>query len=724
MKIQLSIRTAWYALVALIAFVPMVILFVLMSTFFSEELLRSTFVREAQVLHEIKNHTEGEYNRLVTVLQNKSDPIAHVLEEKFDKDLVDKLLETVLLREKAIEYLVVLDRDVRVLTEVSRSGIIKPSFSPESPETVIPFFGRNFTGSPILQDNGNIVFKLSVPIGPLDQPSAILFASVNASKFWERVHSRLTRPNVLTYIVDNQGKLMTHPPGSKHSLGHLLTHQKIIRVLLDHREWNTNETYVGISSLKVYGVGAHIEKLNWGLVSEIPEETIKGPIQKLVRKVSVVLIIAALLLGALGLIFINWLSNPLLQITEAFSRIGKGDYALKPSLSHFKEFNVQFSGLMNMISKIRKREEDLIIAERRTNLLITNAMDGIITIREDGSIETFNPAAEKIFGYSKDEIIGKPITLLMPEPHKSDHPRYIQDYLKTGIKKAISITREVEGLRKNGSLFNLEISLGEMAVDGQQMYTGIVRDITERKEAERTIKEFSADLQRTNEELESFTYTASHDLQEPLRKVIMLGDRLQESCSGKLESNETGYIQRMQKAAFRMKDLIEDILGYTRLTQKQSKFELLNLNHIAQEVLDDLEVLIDSTAGNVQVDNLPEIEADKIQMRQLFQNIISNGLKYNNPDVSPQIRVKCLSNGDDLQTISISDNGIGFDEKFKDKIFKPFQRLHDKRDISGSGMGLFICYKIVTYHKGLISVESQPEKGTTFHISLPKNQPK
>ncbi|KMP11454.1 hypothetical protein UR09_03295 [Candidatus Nitromaritima sp. SCGC AAA799-A02] len=362
------------------------------------------------------------------------------------------------------------------------------------------------------------------------------------------------------------------------------------------------------------------------------------------------------------------------------------------------------------------------MAKNRTHALVTNAMDGIITIHEGGIIDTFNPAAEKIFGYSKDEMIGRQISLLMPEPHKSEHNRYIQDYLETGIPKVIGFAREVEALRKDGSLFHLEISVSAMTVSGHQMFTGIVRDITQRKEAEKLIEEFAADLQRTNEELEKFTYTASHDLQEPLRKVIIFGDRLHDNFAEKLGEKGIDYIKRMQRAAFRMKDLIEDLLGYTRLTQKKNKFELLSLNQIVQEVMDDLEIQINSTAGNILVYNLPEIEADKIQMRQLFQNIISNGLKYKYPDVPPKIVIQHIPTEDNLQTISIEDNGIGFDDKYKDKIFEPFQRLHNEPDISGSGMGLFICQKIVNYHNGFISVKSQPQKGTTFHISLPKKQ--
>jgi signal transduction histidine kinase len=225
------------------------------------------------------------------------------------------------------------------------------------------------------------------------------------------------------------------------------------------------------------------------------------------------------------------------------------------------------------------------------------------------------------------------------------------------------------------------------------------------------------------EELEKFVYIASHDLQEPVRKIIIFGDRLKEACLEKLNEKEIYFIDRIQKASFRMKDLIEDLLGYSRLSYRGNQFESVDLNVIAEDVISDLEIQIEETKANIQLHNLPTIEADKIQMRQLFQNIISNGLKYKKPDLSPQIHIKGTVEDDRGYTISFEDNGIGFDTIHEEKIFQPFQRLHSDRNIVGSGMGLFICKKIVTAHRGNITVQSYPSKGSSFIIFIPKKQP-
>jgi two-component system, chemotaxis family, sensor kinase Cph1 len=370
----------------------------------------------------------------------------------------------------------------------------------------------------------------------------------------------------------------------------------------------------------------------------------------------------------------------------------------------------------------RQAEEAIKESEAKYRSIVSSVTDGIITIDEKGIIHSFNTAAEKQFSYKEEEVIGKNISLLLPEPYQSEHDGYLQNYLNTREAKIIGLLREVPGLRKDGSTFPLEISVNEISYNQKLMFVGVVRDITQRKKSINELESYSTELKLANEELERFTYTASHDLQEPLRKVITFGDRLKSSCSEKLEANEIEYISRMQMASFRMKNLIEDLLGYSQFNQKGICFEPINLNMIVQEVLDDLEIQIELTEGNIQIYSLPTIEADKIQMRQLFQNIISNGLKYKKPDTPPKIVIKSSPAESAFHAISIADNGIGFEEKYRDKIFQSFQRLHSDKNISGSGMGLFICQKIVTAHGGTITVKSELKKGATFTITLPEKQ--
>jgi signal transduction histidine kinase len=234
----------------------------------------------------------------------------------------------------------------------------------------------------------------------------------------------------------------------------------------------------------------------------------------------------------------------------------------------------------------------------------------------------------------------------------------------------------------------------------------------------------TAELERSAEELTNFAYIASHDLQEPLRKIIAFGDRLSAKFDSVLNDTGRDYIERMQKSAIRMKGLIDDLLHFSRVTIRSTPFQEIDLNAVISEVLSDLEVQIERTKGRVEVDTLPRIEGGKFQMRQLFQNLISNGLKYHCEDVAPVIKIKYAGSDNGFEEIYIEDNGKGFDEKHLERIFRPFERLHGHSEYGGTGMGLAICHKIVEHHKGKITAKSQPNQGATFIVKLPSKQRK
>lgn len=229
----------------------------------------------------------------------------------------------------------------------------------------------------------------------------------------------------------------------------------------------------------------------------------------------------------------------------------------------------------------------------------------------------------------------------------------------------------------------------------------------------------TAELERSTEELADFAYIASHDLQEPLRKIIAFGDRLAGKFGTVLNDTGRDYIDRMQKSAIRMKDLIDGLLHFSRVTINSTPFQAVDLNEVIAEVLSDLEVQIETTCGRVEVDSLPNVEGEKFQMRQLFQNLISNGLKFHRDQEAPVVKIRYGGLEKNMEQILVEDNGKGFDEKHLDRIFRPFERLHGHSEYVGTGMGLAICHKIIDHHKGRITAKSQPNQGSTFIIKLP-----
>lgn len=238
---------------------------------------------------------------------------------------------------------------------------------------------------------------------------------------------------------------------------------------------------------------------------------------------------------------------------------------------------------------------------------------------------------------------------------------------------------------------------------------------------EMPVKERSAELERRNQELQDFTYMASHDLQEPLRKIQMFSDHILKRCSASMDDTAIDYLNRMQDAGRRMQNLITALLDYSKVTTRPSTLALVDLNEVAQEAMQNVEYWLKQTKGQVKLEPLPLVAVDFSQMVQLFQNLLSNGLKYHKPDDVPVVRLYSSERTRNAFQIFVEDNGIGFDEKYLDQIFAPFERLHGRSSsYSGVGMGLAICRKIVERHGGTITAKSSLGNGSTFIVTLPR----
>jgi PAS domain S-box-containing protein len=263
---------------------------------------------------------------------------------------------------------------------------------------------------------------------------------------------------------------------------------------------------------------------------------------------------------------------------------------------------------------------------------------------------------------------------------------------------------------------------------------GISADITERKIAEEKLRRFASQLERSNAELQDFASVASHDLQEPLRKIQAFSGRLRKKCEDAIGAVGRDYLERMENAAQRMQMLIQDLLMLARVTSHAGPFHSCNLQEIVQAVMLDLEVAIERTGATVEVGPLLEIQADSMQMRQLFQNLISNALKFHRPDVPPRIVIssRMLDLFDPFASVSssdrriceirVQDNGIGFEEEFSEQIFIIFQRLHGRAEYEGTGVGLALCRKITDRHGGTIVAQAKAGQGATFVVTLPVQQ--
>ena len=478
-------------------------------------------------------------------------------------------------------------------------------------------------------------------------------------------------------------------------------------------------------------------------------------------------------------------------------------------------------------------------AVKRLRSVVNHVLDGIVTIDHRGTVTTFNPAAERIFGFAASEVIGQNVKLLMPEPYHGQHDGYLAGYLQTGEAKIIGIGREVVGRRKDGSTFPMDLAVSEFRLGDERYFTGIVRDITERKRAEaelrllndvveqsmqpfamtdlggrilrangaferltgyteqelhdltyqqltperwhemegkcvahtlatgqaarfekeyrkkdgslipvevvmdlrRTapgeaqcfckfvndiserkraeaeLRETADELARSNIDLQQFAYVASHDLQEPLRAVAGCVQILQRRYKGQLDARADELIGHAVDGVRRMQTLIDDLLAYSRVGTRGKGFEATDANSVLKAALANLSASVTEAGAVVTHDDLPTVMADGAQLTQVFQNLLSNAIKFRGGR-RPALHVG-VRRGQGEWVFSVTDNGIGIEPGYFDRIFVIFQRLHTRNEYPGTGIGLAICKKIVDRRGGRMWVESEPGRGSTFFFTVP-----
>ncbi len=382
--------------------------------------------------------------------------------------------------------------------------------------------------------------------------------------------------------------------------------------------------------------------------------------------------------------------------------------------------------------RARRRAEEVLADQHNLLSSIVDAMPDHVFVKDvKGRYMMDNRAHRRFLELREGESIeGKTVFDFFPKPLALVYHAGDQEVLESGR----ALRNQIEpGISRSG----VEMWLSTTKVplwDPAGRMLGLVcvsADVTERKTAEEQLKRFASQLERSNSELQHFASVASHDLQEPLRKIQAFSDRLKAKCGPQLGEVGMDYLARMQGAAERMRVLIQDLLKLTRITSRAQPFEKCDLNVVLREVLSDLELAIEQRSARIQVGPLPLIDADPVQMRQLFQNLISNGIKFQAADKAPVIEIEGTllegfpvpGAGEKVCEITVSDNGIGFEPQFTEHIFEVFQRLHSRSEYEGTGIGLAICRKITDRHAGSIVAKSREGHGTTFTVTLPVSQP-
>jgi PAS domain S-box-containing protein len=361
-----------------------------------------------------------------------------------------------------------------------------------------------------------------------------------------------------------------------------------------------------------------------------------------------------------------------------------------------------------------RRERD---AAAHLARIVESSQDAIISQGLDGRIRSWNPGAFRMFGYAPDEIVDQRSDRLVPGPRRTELAEALERARQGHVINAL----ESDWLRKDGSaiavsatIFSFSNERGEL--NGVAM---IVRDITSRKREQDALQAKTAELQRSNEELEQFAYIASHDLQEPLRMVVNFMDLLKRGYAPNLDELANKYIEFAVDGAARMKQLIDALLTYSRVDGRGGSFGEVSLQDAYRGAMDDLRHLFGESGASIESDELPVVWADPRQMQQVFQNLLANAIKFRGEAV-PHIRLECEEHAAHWE-LRVRDNGIGFEPRHAERIFQMFQRLHERSRYSGNGIGLAIAKRIIGRHGGRIWATGGVGKGATFHITLPKH---
>ncbi len=378
---------------------------------------------------------------------------------------------------------------------------------------------------------------------------------------------------------------------------------------------------------------------------------------------------------------------------------------------------VGFAKVTRDLTERKRAEQALRASEERFRILAVTANDAILSADSHGNITYFNPGAERIFGYTAEEVSGRPLTTLMPERFEEAHRAGLARYLATREARVIGRTVELAGRRKDGTEFPLELSLAAWNQGAEVAFTAIIRDITSRKEGEERLRSYATQLEAANKELEAFSYSVSHDLRAPLRSLDGFSQALLEDYHDRLDDTGRDFLQRVRAASQRMGTLIDDLLSLSRVTRGDLQVEKVDLSALATALAAELQR--SDPQRDVRFAIAPDLVArgDPGLMRLVLQNLLGNAWKFTGKRSPAHVEVGSMAH-DGGRAFFVQDDGAGFDMAYAAKLFGAFQRLHASDEFPGSGIGLATVQRIIHRHGGQVWAEGTPGRGATFYFTL------
>ncbi len=417
--------------------------------------------------------------------------------------------------------------------------------------------------------------------------------------------------------------------------------------------------------------------------------------------------------------------------------VKKLEMGIELSLSGKKEISLDFRVIlddksirhMRMFAKVQANENGKVVRIVGTNMDITSfvkadekfknlleaAPDAMIIVNKEGIIEIVNSEAENLFEYTRQEMIGQTIEMILPENLRIVHTKHRQSFFELPVRRPMGEGRKLTAQNKSGKTFPVEVSLSPIESENGILVSAAIRDISKRIETEDTLRKY-ATLESKSREMEQFAYIASHDLRAPLITIKNYIHLISLDQQNGLNNHANSYFNRITKAADRMEKLIIGLLEYSRLSSPK-QLSKIDCNKIINEILMDLNALIDSTKAEIITESLPIIKAYPLELKLLLQNLIANAIKFRKKEVRPIVTISACKINNGWQ-FRVHDNGIGIEEIYHEKIFSIFQKLHDPSEYEGTGIGLAHCRKIAEIHGGTIWVQSKINEFSSFYFTI------
>ncbi|MDP3821205.1 MAG: ATP-binding protein [Burkholderiales bacterium] len=550
------------------------------------------------------------------------------------------------------------------------------------------------------------LFSVIVPIVEENEVTHALGAGVTPEAAAELLRQQNLPPDWIAAVFDSTGSIVAR----SHQLDQYLG-QKATPNLLQRLQSQPEGSFEGttLEGVKVFTSFARSPTTGWGVALGIPRA---GVMQNLWMAVTLAVAVVAVLLAA-GFIA-AWhigsrISESIFELAKPAFALGHGVQVDVPPL-YFREANVLGEALTTASNLLQQASEAVDRRDARMGAILESAMDAIITVDEDQRVVLYNRAAAEMFGWAREEAIGRPLSQFIPQRLHQAHAAHLLAFGSGNVPhRQMGERRAILGLKRDGREFPIEASISKIVEGDSNLFTVVLRDISERVKAQQA-------LERSNEELRQFAFVASHDLKGPLRSIGGFAQLVEREYGSTLDARGIDLLRRMSKAAARMEHLTDDLLLLAQVEAEAPALVPVRCGEVIDEVVQLLERPIRDAGATVTAPGLPTVQGNRNELVHLFLNLVSNAIKFHGAQ-APVVTVSAERSGDDW-VVSVADNGIGIEPAHLERIFDVFSRLHRLDDYDGTGIGLALCRKIATRHGGSIRAESAPGQGSTFRVTL------